>query len=120
MSRRPFILAIALLSAGTLSCLGDTISDSGPPVVVITSPSTERVSGTITIKATVVDESGVDAVAFFIDDAKLVELRVEPYEYIWASTSVPDGQHLLRVTAKDISGNTTVATRSMTVDNTPN
>ena len=120
MSRRPYILAIALLSAGTLSCLSDTISDSGPPVVVITSPSTERVSGTITLKATVVDESGVDAVAFFVDDAKLVELRVEPYEYLWNSRSVANGQHVLRVTAKDIGGNTAVATRSMTVDNTPN
>jgi hypothetical protein len=120
MPRHPFILAIALLSAGSASCLSNTISDNGPPVIVITSPSTERVSGTITIKATVVDETGVDAVAFFVDDAKLVELRTEPYEYIWASTSVADGQHILRVTAKDVAGNSSVATRSMTVDNTPN
>ena len=121
MPHRRLMLAVALLSLGAASCLGDsTTSDSGPPVVVITSPTTEVVSGTVTIKAEAVDESGVDAVAFFVDDTKLVELRVEPYQYIWSSTSVPDGQHILKVTAKDFGGNTATATKSITVDNTPN
>jgi hypothetical protein len=119
MSRR-LTVAAALLAGASLGCLSTNITDNGAPVVVITSPSTDQVSGVVTIRATVVDDRGVDAVAFFIDDNKLVELRVEPFQYIWASTSVPDGNHLLKVTAKDINGNTTTATKLISVDNNPN
>ncbi len=120
MRHRP-LFAAALLALGSSACLGgNNFTDTGPPVVVITSPSSDRVTGVVTIRATVVDDIGVDAVAFFVDETKLVELRVEPYEYIWTSTSVPDGQHLIRVTAKDVSGNSTVATKTIQVDNTPN
>jgi hypothetical protein len=118
---RPLLTTAALLALGASACLGDVSpSDISAPIVVITSPSGDVVEGLVTLQATVVDDVGVDAVAFFLDDTKLVELRFEPYLYLWPSRSVPNGQHRLKVTAKDLSGNSTVVTKMIQVDNSPN
>lgn len=120
MPRPRLALAAALAVLGSTSCLGgDEFTDAGPPVIVITAPSSIQVSGTVTIRASVVDDIGVAAVGIFIDQTKLTELRNEPYEYSWASTSVPDGQHTIRVTAEDVSGNSALASKVIQVKNTP-
>lgn len=121
MPRPRLALAAALAVLGSTSCLGgDEFTDTGAPVIVITSPAGDRVTGQVTIKATVVDDIGVDVVAFFVDETKLTEVRIEPYQYTWPSSSVPDGQHVIRVTAKDAAGNSAVATKVVQVDNSPN
>jgi thermitase len=114
-TRASVLMMVSTVLAGT-ACLSTEISDSSPPRITITSPTGTVVSGVVTIRATVLDDVGVDAVAIFIDNVKKAELRFTPYEYVWNSAGVALGPHVIRVTAKDAAGNTSTVEKVVTVE----
>ncbi len=106
---------------GLGACFGDpTASDGSAPIVVITSPTADVVSGTVTFSANVVDDFGVASVQFLAGSALLLDDRAPPYETPWGTVNFADGPILLRVIARDIAGNESQVTKNVTVDNTPN
>ena len=96
----------------TVPCSG---VDTTPPTVSITSPV---VSGTsVKISTTASDDMAVGRVEFSIDSSlKLVDSD-PPYEYIWDSTSVPNGIHSISAKAVDTSSNSSTASISVMVSN---
>lgn len=69
--------------------------------------------------ATVVDDSGVDKVEFWVGQTLLLEDPVSPFEVQWNTQGVPDGPINIRVVGTDIAGNTRSVSKSVTVSNAP-
>ena len=112
------VFAVFLSAAG---CFGNTEgTDTSAPVVVITSPTGTIVAGTVVFSAGAVDDYGVEAVDFYAGTVHLLEDRLPPYEVPWGTGSFPDGDVQIRVIAKDYSGNTAQAAKTVTIDNAPN
>jgi hypothetical protein len=107
-------------------CSGDTAgpvvtgSDTAPPTVSMTAPSTgQTLSGTITVSADASDNVGVVGVQFTIDglDVGAEDLHA-PYSISFDTTSLTNGSHSFSAKARDAAGNTGTATPvSATVDN---
>jgi hypothetical protein len=112
---RAFLLAIGAFAIG--GCGFDTASDSFAPVVEITAPLTQIVRGGVAFSANVVDDTGVSRVIFLVDGVPLAEDTVAPYVTEWATTSVPNGEHTIRVEAEDIDGNRSGTSRLVIVNN---
>src|SRR5438309_8177882 len=87
--------------------LAVTLSDTTPPSVSITAPtSSATVSGTITLTATATDNVGVAGVQFKLDGANLgTEVTTAPYTLPWTTTTVSNGTHTLTAAARDAAGN---------------
>ncbi len=91
---------------------------SAPPTVQITNPSDgDTVSGTVTITADASDDVGVTKVEFYIDDVLKSTDDTAPYEYVWDSTTVADGNHTIKAIAYDGDGQTDEDQISVTTDN---
>lgn len=112
-------LVLAVILSAT-ACFGNTEgTDTSAPVVVITSPAGTVVAGTVVFSAGAVDDYGVEAVDFYVGTVHLLEDRLAPYEVPWGTFSFPDGDVQIRVIAKDYSGNTAQAAKTVTIDNSP-
>ena len=110
----------ALLLIACAGCWGlSDQDDTAAPVVVITSPAGDQVSGTVSFAATVVDDSGVDKVEFWVGQTLLFEDPVSPFEVQWNTVNTPDGPINIRVVGTDIAGNTRSVSKSVTVSNAP-
>ncbi|MBI4057106.1 MAG: right-handed parallel beta-helix repeat-containing protein [Elusimicrobia bacterium] len=94
--------------------------DSNPPTASILSPSEgAMLSGSVTLSAHAVDDTGVAAVQFKLDGNDLgseitykppLPLSVNPtLEWDTLQSKVPDGTHALTLAAKDGSGNTSTS-----------
>ncbi|MDJ0841666.1 MAG: PHB depolymerase family esterase [Acidobacteriota bacterium] len=92
-------------------------SDSTPPTVSITSPSTgATVSGTVSVTASASDDVAVSSVDFFIDGMLVGTDTSSPYSYSWSTSSEANGTHSIFARAVDSSGNTATSdTISVTV-----
>ena len=111
-------LLLAWLAA--VACFGTTDeSDGSAPVVVITSPTANTVSGSVSFAATVVDDFGIEEVEFFAGDESLLKDRLPPYEVQWSTVNFPDGPIQIRVIARDYAGNSSQAAKTVTVANAP-
>jgi hypothetical protein len=91
--------------------------DTQGPVVTIIEPQQGATldEGTVTIRATAIDESGVTRVEFFDDAERIGEDSVAVggiYEHGWVAET---GWHLLRVVATDSSGNAGADSARVTV-----
>src|SRR5438552_1660853 len=77
------------------------------------------VSTTVTVPAAAADNVGVVGVQFKLDGANLdAEDLVAPYSVSWNTTTVPNGAHTLKASARDAAGNaTTSASISVIVAN---
>lgn len=86
-------------------------SDSTPPSVSITAPSSDAtLSGSVTISANATDNVGVVGVQFFLDGVKLgAEDTTSPYSVTWDTTTTTNGYHVLTARARDAAGNTTTS-----------
>jgi hypothetical protein len=73
----------------------------------------------VAFTATVLDDTGVKNVVFKVDDKTLFEDPLEPYETTWATNGTKNGDHLISVTAIDITGKSTTVSKSVTVANGP-
>jgi hypothetical protein len=106
-SRTLFACAGLALVAGCGS-LGPQ-SDSGAPILVITSPQDGAAVGRqVLIEASAVDDIGVDKVRFFIDQSTtpLAEVLIPPFRATWLTTGLAEGsEHTIRVQALDAAKN---------------
>ncbi|MCK4532708.1 T9SS type A sorting domain-containing protein [bacterium] len=86
------------------------------PVVTINSPlDGSQVSGTITIDVSATDDCGISKVEFYVDGA-LVNTTVDlPYQYLWNTEGITQGDHKIKVIAYDLSGNKTEQTITLQV-----
>jgi hypothetical protein len=97
-------------------------SDTTPPTIQIQSPlSLQKVSGTVTISAKATDDWGISRVEYQIDggtaNAMYKTGTADVYERSWDTSSVPNGDHTILVTATDTSGNSNSDSVIVTVDN---
>jgi hypothetical protein len=97
--------------------------------VTITEPlDNARVSGTVTIKATVASNSAraldaspmaVEKVEFYVDDAEIAEDSSQPYETTWDTTIYVDGSHTLKAVAYNMANQAFQDEIIVFVGNTP-
>jgi chitodextrinase len=129
MAFRP---STALLSSTTNQNLLSSVSATGSanytidalgPDLSITAPvSGSTLSGpSVNIEANAADSAGVAGVQFKLDGNNLgTEITTSPYSFVWDSTTVTDGTHILSAVARDSFGNTATSSPiSITVANTP-
>ena len=96
-----------------------TTSDTSPPSVSITNPSSgDFVSRSILIAATAFDNTSVAAVKFFADGIELLpEDTLVPFSKLWDSTATTSGPHQISAEARDPAGNKAIKNINITVDN---
>ena len=95
-------------------------SDTTPPTTAITSPASGApVSGTVAVRATASDASGIARVELLVDGVLVLTDSAAPFaSFGWNSTTVGNGSHALRTRAVDNAGNQSLsATVSVNVNN---
>jgi Bacterial Ig domain/Lysyl oxidase len=107
---------------GTSTVVMVTVSNgtSSGPTVQLTSPATGSIlSATVTLYATVASSQPITNVTFFVDNVVVgTPLTSPPYMISWNTATVPDGQHVIGVSATDSLGNVGNAVPvTLTVDN---
>ncbi|TFH46148.1 MAG: hypothetical protein E4G94_03055 [ANME-2 cluster archaeon] len=96
---------------------GVIVDNDASPSVTISNPGNgATVSGSITITTVPIDDSGIDKVDFYIDDALLAE-TTDPYQTTWDTITIPDGSHTIKAIATDTIGQTASDTITVIVDN---
>jgi hypothetical protein len=81
--------------------------DVTPPTVsTVSFPAGSTLNRTVTLSATASDASGVSVVRFLVDGASIGSDMTSPYELDWDTTTVADGNYMLRAEADDAAGNT--------------
>jgi hypothetical protein len=95
-------------------------TDTTAPTLSVTSPANNAViAGTVTLSATASDNVALVGVQFKLDGVNIgSEDTTSPFNTSWNSTSATSGVHTLSATARDTSGNMTVVSLTVTVDNT--
>ncbi len=89
------------------------IDVTAPTISILTPPEGGKVKGSVTISVEVYDDGGIAWVAFLVDGNVIANLTAPPWQFIWDSSTVPDGEHTIEVKACDLSGN--AATKSVTI-----
>jgi len=81
-------------------------ADTTLPTVTIISPSKgATVKDTVNFQVSATDESGIQMVYFYIDDAELSSDSTSPYQYNWDTTAYSNGSHKLSAKALDGADN---------------
>lgn len=89
--------------------------DITPPVVAIIYPVNGQVlSGTVNVIVEARDDSEVDRVEFYIDGSVHATISDPPFDYVWNTTSVDSGSHVLFMRAYDTNNNSS-ASNTITV-----
>ncbi len=85
--------------------------DVSPPSVSITAPTNgTTITGITTVAASASDDVGIAGVQFQLDGVNLgAEVRSAPYSFVWDTTSVSNGSHVLTAIARDFSNNMTTS-----------
>jgi len=96
-------------------------TDTTPPTVSITSPSTGvAVSGTVLVNVTASDNVGVAKVELYVNGTLFAANATAPYNFSWDSLAVADGACTLRTVAYDAAGNVSQSAQvTVTVSNVP-
>lgn len=98
-----------LSSSCTPTGTGENCADTTPPTATLTSPTSgQTVSGTLTLSANALDNSGGSGIAkvdFMVDGVNVGTSTANPYQVSWNSKSVTDGSHSAVAKATDIAGN---------------
>lgn len=101
-------------------------TDTTPPVVSLTAPTSSTVSGTVSITATASDPSspsgqaasGVTGVQFKLDGTNLgTEDTAAPYSVQWNTAATTNGTHVIQAVARDAAGNQATSTATILVAN---
>lgn len=94
---------------GTSAVVMVTVANgtSSGPTVQLTSPATGSIlSATVTLYATVTSSQSISNVTFLVDNVAVgAPLTAPPYMTSWNTATVPDGQHVISVSATDSLGN---------------
>lgn len=83
----------------------DNPSTTKPTVSIISPSDGQTVAGTITVSVQATDDIGVDRTELYIDGVLLSGDDTAPYEFIWDTTTKPNGIHSLQARAYDGAGN---------------
>lgn len=83
--------------------------DAAPTVSIIAPAPGAAITGSVLITATAHDDVGVDTVEFFVDGASIAVVSAAPWQVLWDSTAVANGDRVLAAIASDTSGNATVS-----------
>jgi hypothetical protein len=113
----PLLLPILYTGCGFGS---EDAADGSAPAIQITQPSTATVQGVVDFSALVVDDVGVAVVEFFADDLQVGTDFTDPYTTRWNTVNSADGIVILKVVARDFSGNQAFTSKNVTVANSPN
>jgi len=102
------LITISALLFFAWSCEDEKADDTTPPTVEITYPVQDsNVSGQVVIVADANDNEVVDKVEFYVDGQLKGTDTESPWEYLWDTSPVADGnQHSLYAKAHDEAGNT--------------
>lgn len=120
MTRAFFVLLLAPVALSGCG-FGDTSdADGTPPAILITKPEGTTVQDVVDFAANVIDNQGVQIVEFYVDDLQIGTDFTEPYEVRWNTVNNPDGTTVLKVLARDFSGNQSFVSKNVTVANAPN
>ncbi len=95
----------------------EEISDTTPPITVITAPLNSTVKGNVEITASVTDASGVEKVQFFVDNSLIATDTTSSYRAVWDTSKVANGSRRIMVKGYDKAGNVGSATLTVVVDN---
>jgi Bacterial Ig domain len=92
-----------------------------PPAVTISSPADNAVvRGSVTVSGTATDDFGLADVSYSVDGGAPNSLgATSPWSFVWDSTAVTSGTHLIAVTATDSAGQTTTHNVSVRIDAPP-
>lgn len=116
---RLLLLLLPILFTGCgFGSVDDT--DGSAPAIQITQPSTATVQGVVDFTALVVDNVGVAVVEFYADDLQVGTDFTDPFTTRWNTLNSADGTVILRVVARDFSGNQSFTSKNVTVANSPN
>ncbi|KFA93860.1 hypothetical protein Q664_06755, partial [Archangium violaceum Cb vi76] len=81
-------------------------ADQTPPQITLTGPSAgATVSGTVTLTASVMDESGIARVEFYADGRKIGSDDTAPYALSWSSLDAINGPVVFTARASDVHEN---------------
>jgi DNA-binding beta-propeller fold protein YncE len=95
-------------------------SSDAPPTVSLTNPAEGdiiRLAATIQADASDAVGGGIDRVEFYVDGIKIGEDTTNPYEYTWDTTTVEDGERVIKVVAFDTIGQNVEESITVTVIN---
>ncbi len=88
------------------------------PTVSLTNPAEgDTIRLAATLQAGALDDDGISKVEFYVDDTMVSEDGFYPFEYTWDSTTVEDGQKVIKAIAYDTIGQNVEASINVTVIN---
>ncbi|HRQ06026.1 MAG TPA: S8 family serine peptidase [Nitrosomonas halophila] len=94
--------------------------DNIPPVISITSPTGGEVSGSVPVDVNYSDNKAVVRVELHVNGHKTITDTEAPFAFVWDTTQLADGNHILTAHAFDAAGNEGISSPvSVTVNNTP-
>jgi len=119
------ITVIAVDSSGNSQAATTTVTvshapppDTTNPSVAITAPADgNTVSGMVTITADASDTSGIGRLIFMADSIEIGQDTTEPFEQVFDTTTVSNGGVQITAMAVDSSGNSSLASVTVTVSN---
>lgn len=125
IGREPNVKFDRIIATADQNCMpsgnGDNCmvqGDVAKPVTTVTEPAdVSTVKGTVAVKATATDESGISKVEFYVQDVLKSTDTSAPYEYSWNTTSAADGTYTVMAKSYDTVGNTSFDANSVTVKN---
>ncbi len=101
-------------------------SDTTPPTVQITAPTTgSSVAGAVSVNVNGTDNVGVTKIEWYLDGALAGSSATASASFPWNTTSLANGSHTLQATAYDAAGNSsasasvTVTVQNAVADTTP-
>jgi len=102
-----------------LVSVANPVPDTTPPTVVVGAPAHgATVAGTVTVSGTASDNASLTKVEVQVDGGSwTVASGTSSWSWSWATPTVANGTHSLTARATDSAGNTSTATRSVTVSN---
>ena len=85
-------------------------ADNAAPSVSITSPLGGQVSNNVAVKASASDNVGVTSVSFFDGASQIgADDTAAPYEVVWNTIGLAEGNHSLTAIARDAAGHATTS-----------
>jgi Tol biopolymer transport system component len=102
--------ALAFFACTAVGCGDNGESDTDPPAVSVTLPSTDRLHDLVPVTAVAQDNDGVAGVQLVADGGALgAEDTEAPFLFLWDTRLHANGIHQLSAVARDFAGNTTAA-----------
>jgi hypothetical protein len=114
-----------LFGAGRIDALGavakakaSSASDSQPPTVAISSPTSGQLRGVVPVDVSATDNVGVTKVELLVDEIVVATDTMTPFGFSWDTTTTQDGVVTIQARAYDSAGNqATSAPIALTVAN---